>query len=132
MTAPGPPCRFYGPAMVPSARRKAGGTLDWHISRREGANLRTYLAKLEHIAGQIVAGNSALFFRCARPAATTGRDRARPDQRCLSARAAHRRATPPIRTVRRSPKGVPMPLFNTRATESWRSGSAQAPEPPKP
>jgi CRISPR/Cas system-associated exonuclease Cas4 (RecB family) len=31
--------------------------IDRHISRREGANLRTYLAKVEHIAGQIVAGN---------------------------------------------------------------------------
>jgi RecB family exonuclease len=31
--------------------------IDWHISRREGASLRTYLAKVEHIAGQIVAGN---------------------------------------------------------------------------
>jgi predicted nucleic acid-binding protein len=31
--------------------------IDWHISRREGTNLSTYLAKVEHIAREIAAGH---------------------------------------------------------------------------
>ena len=46
-------------------------------------------------------------------------DEHQPDQRCLSARTAHCRATPLIRAVRRSPNGVPMPELSTRATASW-------------
>jgi len=31
--------------------------IDWLVSRREGANLGAYLAKVEHIAGEIAAGH---------------------------------------------------------------------------
>ncbi len=30
--------------------------IDWHVARRGGPELRTYLAKVEHIAGEITAG----------------------------------------------------------------------------
>ena len=43
-----------------------------------------------------------------------------------------KRPSLPTRRMRRSPKGVPMPLFTMRATASLRFGSAQAPEPPNP
>ena len=36
---------------------------------------------------------------------------------------------PPIQAVRRSSKGVSIPLLNTRVRESWGSGSAPAPTP---
>ena len=43
------------------------------------------------------------------------------------------RITAPLtRAMRVSPKGVPTPLLTVRAAERSRSGSAQAPEPPKP
>ena len=31
--------------------------IDWHISRREGVNLSAYIAKVEHLGGEIAAGH---------------------------------------------------------------------------
>jgi hypothetical protein len=47
-------------------------------------------------------------------------------------RSAHVTAAPPMRTMRRSPNGVPIPLLTMSATASRRLGSAHAPDPPNP